>query len=153
MSEVCRSCRFHAKNANLRKLLSHAFLYTDVSDNTGPHLSYWVRMDLFVKRSDECLQKKFHENPVNSDVNSKTFGSFSCSWAYVHLCIRRLSIVNLDTTIHRTSLQENWFRTEKAPCHMSKQVKKFFSKNQMNIQEWPGTSPHLNPIENLRSIC
>jgi len=36
-----------------------------------------------------------------------------------------------------------------APCHRSKAVKNFFEKNRIQMLEWPGNSPDLNPIENL----
>lgn len=45
------------------------------------------------------------------------------------------------------------FQQDLAPCHTSKMVKGFMAQNHMNVLEWPGHSPDLNPIENLWSIC
>ena len=35
-----------------------------------------------------------------------------------------------------------------APCHKVKKVKKFLEEHQINVLEWPGNSPDLNPIRN-----
>ena len=40
-----------------------------------------------------------------------------------------------------------------APCHTSKQVKKFMNESHIKLLECPENSPDLNPIENLWSIC
>ena len=38
-----------------------------------------------------------------------------------------------------------------APAHKSKIVTKFLNDNNVNVLEWPGNSPALNPIENARN--
>ena len=44
------------------------------------------------------------------------------------------------------------FQQDLAPCQTSKKVKSFMDENQIYVLQWPGNSPDLNPIENLRSI-
>ena len=44
------------------------------------------------------------------------------------------------------------FQDDSAPCHRSKIVKKFEVENQIDVLEWPGNSPDMNPIENLWAI-
>ena len=53
----------------------------------------------------------------------------------------------LHMSVHNTSI----FIQDGAPCHRSKNVKKFFGKNNVVTLDWPGNSPDLTPIENLWS--
>lgn len=44
------------------------------------------------------------------------------------------------------------FQQDNAPCHKSRDIRKFFEENQMTVMDWPPYSPDLNPIENLWAI-
>jgi len=36
-----------------------------------------------------------------------------------------------------------------APCHASKMVKKFMTEKNIPMLDWPGSSPDVNPNDNL----
>ncbi len=41
------------------------------------------------------------------------------------------------------------FLQDGAPCHTSKKVKEFLQAKEVEVMDWPGNSPDLNPIENV----
>ena len=41
------------------------------------------------------------------------------------------------------------FQQDGAPCHTAKICMKWFDDHDVQVLEWPGNSPDLNPIENL----
>ena len=41
------------------------------------------------------------------------------------------------------------FMQDSAPCHVSKLMKAWFAARSVDVLEWCGSSPDLNPIENL----
>jgi transposase len=44
------------------------------------------------------------------------------------------------------------FQQDNAPCHTSKIVKTWMGQNGVNLLDWPGNSPDMNPIESLWAI-
>ena len=44
------------------------------------------------------------------------------------------------------------FMHDKAPCHTARICTQFIRENNIQLLDWPGNSPDLNPIENLFGI-
>ena len=53
--------------------------------------------------------------------------------------------LELHMAVHKCSV----FMQDGAPCHRAKIVTQFLKTQKINILDWPGNSPNLNPIENL----
>jgi len=44
------------------------------------------------------------------------------------------------------------FMQDSAPCHVSKLTMGWFNRNRIEVLDWPGNSPDLNPIENVWKV-
>ena len=56
--------------------------------------------------------------------------------------------LELHMAVHKCSV----FMQKGAPCHRAKIVTQFLKAQKINILDWSGNSPDLNPIENLWTI-
>jgi len=55
-------------------------------------------------------------------------------------------LLAMDT--HNTTI----FQHDNAPCHAAKSVSQFLDRHKIQVLDWPGNSPDLNPIENLWNV-
>lgn len=44
------------------------------------------------------------------------------------------------------------FMHDNAPCHKAKVVTKFLAEENVDVLDWPGNSPDMNPIENVWKV-
>ena len=58
------------------------------------------------------------------------------------------SKLQLHMSVHNCSI----FMHDGAPCHRSKAVVEFLEQENVQVLDWPGHSPDLNPIENLWNL-
>lgn len=61
---------------------------------------------------------------------------------YIEIIAAKLPTV---MSIHNSMV----FQQDGAPCHTAKVVQKWLKDHKIDVLEWPGNSPDLNPIENL----
>jgi transposase len=46
-------------------------------------------------------------------------------------------------------IQDHIFMQDQAPCHRATKTRKFFEQEDIELMEWPGNAPDMNPIENI----
>ena len=63
------------------------------------------------------------------------------------LCYKMVLEKFLDSSFRMTGT--TMFMQDSAPCHVSKMMKAWFAASSVDVLEWVGSSPDLNPIENL----
>ena len=62
---------------------------------------------------------------------------------------RYVNLLQEKLQLHMAFHQCSVFMHNGAPCHRSKVVQSFLDQRKINMLEWPGNSPDLNPIEKL----
>ena len=81
-----------------------------------------------------CSKLAFIDGYMNSD---KYIGVLN-----THLGVN-VAVSDKDDTI---------FQKDNVPCHTSKETKKFFEAQDIQIFDWPPNSPNLNPIEKFWAL-
>ena len=62
---------------------------------------------------------------------------------------RYLSILQEKLSQFMEINQTEIFQQDSAPCHVSRKAKSWFVEHDVELLDWPGNSPDINPIENL----
>ena len=71
--------------------------------------------------------------PPNTTINSKVY----------------LRILQDKLKLHMRQRNCSVFQHDGAPCHKAKIVSSWLKQNKISVLDWPGSSPDLNPIENI----
>ena len=63
-----------------------------------------------------------------------------------------LDLLKNKLELHMAVRKCSVFMQDGAPCHCAKIVTQFLKAQKINILDWPGNSPDLNPFQNLWTI-
>lgn len=152
-------------NAMMRKRLQFAKQYL------GWTVNDWRRVCFSDESTFECqtASKQRVWQPLNfprplrqkvkHPVKIMVWGIISVLGAgRLHVCEGNMNAVQYINVMQNCALPQmrEWFpdgnfvfMQDKAPCHTARTVKAVFLAENVQLLEWPGNSPDLNPIENI----
>ena len=103
-----------------------------------------------------ATQSTIHRQNSEAFIRRYGLGVFRPSWKGCSDVSRQgrqieqyIGILEEKLHLFMHTLQCSIVQQDNAPCHASRATKKWFAENNVEVLDWPGNSPDLNPIENL----
>lgn len=128
------------------------------SDESSIHIlddkSTFVRRRSGEKYKEDCIKKRV-KHPLSIMVWSMISMKGTGRLYIVEKTMRQDQYIKvLDTRMLPQAREwypdgEYVYMHDSAPCHKAKKVTQYLEHHQVNVLDWPGNSPDINPIENL----